>query len=210
MPDFVVRFGSPASAEIVSNLEFLGRNRLGHNSCSVRQGDGYQLMSLEDARRLQFYEGDEGWILVKGIIFECNADRAASLKSIFHALTEKGKSINSYEGAFCLALWDKRSKTGLALNDQASALNLYYLETPGGTFVATNALLLAKSVGVGLSPQGVAEFLARGVLLAPRTMFEGISRLSIGEHLTFKQETATIGRHWSAYADYRIRPREVV
>src|SRR5262249_13379181 len=79
-----------------------------------------------------------------------------------------------------------------------------------GIFIATNALLLAKAAGLGLSPQGVAEFLARSSLLAPRTMFNGLLRLNVGEHLIFGAGRSTVRRHWYAFADRMMKPHEVV
>src|SRR3712207_791757 len=85
-------------------------------------------------------------------------------------------------------------------------LNLYYGEYDAGLYVSTNAISLARALGLGLDPHGVQELLARNALLAPVTMFEGLRRVSTGEHVRYRAGALTRGEHWHAYepeASYR-------
>src|SRR3712207_8675288 len=85
-------------------------------------------------------------------------------------------------------------------------LNLYYGEYDDGLYVATNAFSLARALGLGLNPHGVQELLARNALLAPTTMFAGLRRVDVGEHISYRDGSLAHGEHWNKYepeADYR-------
>src|SRR3712207_8069026 len=85
-------------------------------------------------------------------------------------------------------------------------LNLYYGEYEGGLYVSTNAFSLARALGLGLNPHGVQELLARNALLAPTTMFAGLHRVDVGEHISYRAGTLAYAEHWDKYepeADYR-------
>lgn len=85
-------------------------------------------------------------------------------------------------------------------------LNFYYGEQDAGLYVATNAFSLACALGLGLDPHGVQELLTRNALLAPTTMFAGLRRVNVGEHISYRAGTLAHGEHWNKYepeADYR-------
>jgi hypothetical protein len=151
-----------------------------------------------------FYARDDGlgWVVVKGAMYDTasespNVDLDALLENLLAGETSE---LNRYEGAFALAAWDVRRQQGWAFNDQLSTLNLYYGVYEGGLYVSTNALSLARALGLGLSTDGVQEFLARNVLLAPSTLFDGLRRVNIGEHVSFRSGILSRSRHWYTYA----------
>jgi hypothetical protein len=158
----------------------------------------------------RFYapEDGAGWIVVKGQIFDVRSEGpVVDLEDLLHRfLAEDLADLNRYEGTFALAAWDARKRQGWAVNDQTSMLNLYYGEHDAGLYVATNAFSLARALGLGLNPHGVQELLARNALLAPTTMFAGLRRLDVGEHIRYRAGTLAPGEHWNRYepeADYR-------
>jgi hypothetical protein len=158
----------------------------------------------------RFYapEDGAGWIVVKGQIFDVRSEGpVVDLEELLHRfLAEDLADLNRYEGTFALAAWDARMRQGWAVNDQASMLNLYYGEQDAGLYVTTNAFSLARALGLGLNPHGVQELLARNALLAPTTMFAGLRRLDVGEHIRYRAGTLAPGEHWNPYepeADYR-------
>jgi hypothetical protein len=168
------------------------------------------LLTRSFGRIPQFYakEDGSGWIVVKGIIFDVysensSVDLAKLLDQIFG---EEPCDLNRYEGAFALAAWDSRKAQGWVLNDQASMLNLYYGAHDGGLYVTTNALSIARALGLRLDPHSVQEFLARSVLFAPSTMFDGLQRVDVGEHICYRGGKILHSKHWSGYepvAEYR-------
>lgn len=170
------------------------------------------LIASSFGRSPRFYACPDGsgWIVVKGTIADVRSetpivDLAQLLEQI---VSEQPGDLNRYEGTFCLAAWDARKRQGWAFNDQSSGLNLYYGERDGGLYVATTGLALARALGLGLDAYGVLEFLWRSALLVPTTMFEGLKRVDIGEHVRYRAGRLSQGWHWYPYAP-RARYRDV-
>ncbi len=171
------------------------------------EGGAALLRTSSSGRTPGFFGGPDGWVVLKGLVFDTRSSSPeVDLEDILRCLLSDGPpALNRYEGAFAAVAWDARSGHGWAFNDQASILNLYYAEREGGLWVTTCALPLARALGLALSPDGVREFVARGAVIAPSTMFDGLQRVSIGEHVRY-DGTFRRGRHWSAYqspAEYR-------
>jgi hypothetical protein len=168
------------------------------------------LLTRSFGRSPQLYakKDGSGWVVVKGIIFDVYSKTSAvDLEELLdQILKEEPGDLNRYEGAFALAAWDSRKAQGWAVNDQASVLNLYYGEHNGGLYVTTNALSLARALGLRLDPHGVQEFLAKSVLFAPSTIFAGLRRVNVGEHVRYRAGKVFHSKHWHEYepeADYR-------
>jgi hypothetical protein len=142
--------------------------------------------------------GGAGWIAVKGIVFDVRSHEPrvdlAELWRLF--ASDAPVDWNTYEGTFALAAWDARRRRGIAINDQTAQLNLYYTEDSDHAYACTSALPLARALRRGLNPASVREFIARGALVAPSAMFEGFSRLNVGEHLVVENGGAWVDRHW--------------
>jgi hypothetical protein len=208
MSDFVAFFRSPECARPPASFSELGRIfggplRADHVHAEVLHG-GAILRTRSLGRMPRFYEEDGvGWIVFQGRIFDVRSEASAiDLKELLHHfLTGNLAGLNRYEGTFALAVWDARRQQGWAVNDQTSMLNLYYGEHDAGLYVSTNALSLARALGLGLDPHGVQELLARNRAgpLAPTTMFAGLRRVNIGEHVRYRAGALSHGKHWHAY-----------
>lgn len=208
MSDFVAFFPPTECAQQPPSFSqlgsiFRGPLRVDHVQAEVLHGAAL-IRTRSFSRAPQFYarEDGAGWIVVKGTIFDvCSKDPTVNLKKLLHHfLTEDLAKLNNYEGTFALAAWDARKRQGWAVNDQTSILNLYYKEHEAGLYVSTNALSLARSLGLSMDPRGVQELLARNALLAPTTMFAGLRRINLGEHIRFQAGKLSYGKHWHAYA----------
>ena len=162
------------------------------------------LLSQSFARGPRFFakEDGSGWIVVKGIIFDVVSESPiVNLERLLdQILAEAPGDLNRYEGTFALAAWDAREAQGWAVNDQTSLLNLYYGEQDGGLYVATNALALARAIGLGLDPWSVLQFLMTSVTDAPDATFAGLRRVNVGEHIHYRSGRLSQSKHWSAYA----------
>jgi hypothetical protein len=194
---------SPAS---FSELDRISRGPLRANHVQTEVLNGAAILHTRSAGRApRFYaqEDGAGWIAVKGQIFDVRSETSAvDLRDLLHHfLTEDFSGLNHYEGTFALAAWDARKQQGWAVNDQTSMLNLYYGEYDAGLYVSTNALSLARALSLGLDPRGVQELLARNYAgdLAPTTMFAGLRRVDIGEHVRYRAGTLSRGKHWHWY-----------
>jgi hypothetical protein len=214
VPDFAAFFPSTEAEEpptSFSELERIFRGPLRADDVRTDVLCGATLLRTRSAGMSpRFYtrEDGAGWIVVKGQIFDVRSETpAVDLGELLHRfLAEDFADLNRYEGTFALAAWDARKRQGWAVNDQVSMLNLYYGEQDAGLYVATNAFSVARALGLGLDPWGVQELLARNTLLAPTTMFAGLRRVDVGEHIRYRAGTLAHGEHWNKYepeADYR-------
>src|SRR5918998_2994218 len=209
MSNFVAFFPSidcPQAPRSFSELNriFRGPLQAGHVQTEVLNGAAILCeRSFNRAPRFYAQEDGAGWIVVKGEIFDVRSrGPIVDLEELLRRfLAEDLTDLNRYEGTFALAAWDARKRQGWAVNDQTSMLNLYYGEFDGGLYVSTNAISLAHTLGLGLDPYGVQELLARNYAgdLAPTTMFAGLGRVDIGEHVRYRAGTLSRARHWHWY-----------
>ena len=182
------------------------RGLLGEPDATLHELEGARLLVAGTGlggTRLQ--RAGEGWVVVTGRLIDLGTDDgeldAAALLELLAAGGEEG--LQRYEGTFALAAWHTAARTGWVLNDQASMLSCYYGEFEGGLYASTAALPLAQALGLELEPQAVCEMFARGTVLAPTTMFRGLRRLDLGEHVRYHRGTAQVGRHWLPYRSPR-------
>jgi hypothetical protein len=161
------------------------------------------LISTSFGHSPQFYAKPDGsgWIVIKGTIIDVHSETpVVGLEQLLdQIIAQEPGDLNRYEGTFSLAAWDAHKGQGWAWNDQPSGLNLYYGEYDGGLYVST--------LGLGLDPHGVLEFLQKSVLLTPATMFAGLRRVDIGEHIRFRTGKLTQSKHWYAYAPKARSPK---
>ena len=105
--------------------------------------------------------------------------------------------LNEFEGSFACIAYHAPSENYVFWNDQSSTVDAYFWDNASEQIYSTNSVSVAKIAEPGLSPRGTRQFLARGSIMAPDTLFQGIRRLSLGESI------ARIGRghafkqsHW--------------
>ena len=106
-------------------------------------------------------------------------------------------AFTALEGTFGLMAWDGEAQVGRLLVDQTATMNLYAIEADGGLYVTTLPIPLAKALGLGLEPEGVQQFIVRGYITAPLSLFGGLRRLSWGEHAVFAAGSLKVSRYWS-------------
>ncbi len=190
-------------------LEEIFRDKLREESTTTHQLMGtHVLVSGSPGETPQFFSNDRGWIVVAGLIFDVSTDdpKVDPERLLDHLLQDGEPDLNRYEGIFAVAAWDRKKRTALVLNDQPSCLNCYYGERDSGLYVTTCALPLARTLQIPLNPRGICELLSRGTLVAPATMFSGLQRVNVGEHVRYRNGTCELRRHWIPYqspADYR-------
>jgi hypothetical protein len=145
-----------------------------------------------------------GLLACKGLVFDPATDRPVDARTLFERFCARGLGgLSELEGTFALAAWNERDGTGLALNDQVGTYNLHWVEQSGRVLVGTHALVLAKCLGLGLDPDGVLEFLARGQLIAPSSLYAGARRLGLGEGALVDGDGVRRIRRWRPYHEER-------
>jgi hypothetical protein len=211
MSDFCVFFPCKSSSQTplasvpsaFAELERLLHNLLRADDVQSKVVAGAAvLVSTSFGHSPRFYAKPDGsgWIVVKGTIIDVASERAAvDLEQLLdQIIAQEPGDLNRYEGTFCVAAWDAHKGQGWAFNDQPSGLNLYYGEYGGGLYVSTTGLALARALGLGLDPHGVLEFMQKSVLLTPSTLFAGLRRMDVGEHVRYRAGKLVQDRHWYA------------
>ena len=116
---------------------------------------------------------------------------------------EHGEQFLEYlDGGFALVIWDRRSQTVVMAQDRTGGIRqLYYAVLPDGVLFASRILPILAS---GIMPRrvdqrSVVEFFATGTVLPPRTMFEGISKLSPG-HVALCKKSGFLSKRVHSYS----------
>ena len=150
-------------------------------------------------------ERQHAFLIVKGTLIDMATEFGdACLQDVLDEFVSTGTiDFQHLQGAFAAVIWDAQRQRGIAFNDQTSQLNLYYVADPRGVFFTTTPVALAKAMSVGLSAEGICEFLARGCVCAPTTMFRGFKKLDLGEHVEFDHRSLQVATHWIPFAEPR-------
>lgn len=204
MSAFVACFGTPKpewSKAIIRNFrEDFGltdiRELASGRSTLVYAADGGDAPEVHN-------KDPDGWVLVQGLAVDVRAldPRVQPDELLRKSLASGEPDLDRYEGAFALMLWDKNRSTGWFCNDHASVRNVYYCEHGGSAYVTTAPVALARTLGLGLSQDGFREFLTRGCVLAPTSLFDGIRRLDVGEKAKVQEARIQVKSDWCATAD---------
>ena len=143
-------------------------------------------------------------LVARGHRFRSRAD----VEVLVHAYEEYGERfLERIRGMFALALWDGRRRVLLAARDRAGEKPLYYTLTSEGLLLASEikALLSRREVSRELDPEALDQFLTYEYVIAPRTIFRGISKLPAAHYLVYGDGRISVKRYWDA-AD--VRPRD--
>jgi hypothetical protein len=179
-------------------------NTLGETEARLHRVEGSLAVIASSAGVRHFVTSPEGWMVLHGAAFRTDDDAAElNLAGLLETYLRKGDlPLDSLEGSYALACWDSRRQRGVAAADHAATARLYYIEADGGLYATTNALGLARALGLALDREGVADYLARGTLAAPVTLYEGLRRLNVGERIDYRADRgASVSVQWLAYRE---------
>lgn len=140
-----------------------------------------------------------GWLVTKGMIHDTRTGERADAAVVLAAIATERPDFDRFEGEFAAVVHDERRGITWAFNDQASLLHLYYGQAGDTHFITTAPLATARALGLRLDPAGVRELLGRGQLMCPYSLYTGMRKLGLGEHLRIEGGAVQLGRHWSPY-----------
>jgi hypothetical protein len=176
-------------------------------SATIRQvsGNGPTAIIAERDASVAIYmcPRHSGWVVLKGSVYDVLADRLAEPEGVVAAFTTEAPDFGRFEGEFAAVIHDAKRGVTWCVNDHASLIHLYYGERAGKHYVTTAPIAVARAFGLGLDGAGVREFLGRGQVMCPNSLFAGMRRLSLGEHLRILKGRIQVGRHWSPYHEQR-------
>ncbi|KIX10913.1 asparagine synthase (glutamine-hydrolyzing) [Dethiosulfatarculus sandiegensis] len=148
----------------------------------------------------------------KGHVFYSDSDS----ESIIHAYEEWGPDcIKRLSGMFCFALLDKKKKRIMLGRDRLGIKPLYYYQK-GGDIIFSNeikAMLAWPGLERRVDLSALYQYLGYEFVPAPRTLFDGVKKLSQGHYALFELENGKLSEHkyWEMEFDPRFsRPEEAV
>jgi asparagine synthase (glutamine-hydrolysing) len=143
------------------------------------------------------FEAVKRELMGRGHRFRSRSD----VEVLVHAYEEYGdRFLERIRGMFALALWDGRRRRLLAARDRAGEKPLYYTLTRAGLRLASEikALLSRPEVSRDFDLEALDQFLTYEYVIAPRTMFRGISKLPAAHYLVYEAGEISIERYWDA------------
>src|ERR671914_2110095 len=112
---------------------------------------------------------------------------------VVHAYEEHGPEfVRELNGIFALVLWDARRRTLVAARDELGVKPLYWWSDGSRLALASevSALLAAGVVTPGVDRIALDHYLACRFVPAPRTLFEGVSKLPAASLMTAEDGAA--------------------
>ena len=118
---------------------------------------------------------------------------------VLHSYQEYGEQcLNSFNGMFAFAIWDRQRKTLFAARDRLGVKPFYYFEKDGGLVFAseTKALLATSLLTPVPEAASVAEYMVRSYVTGEGTFLSGVKKLMPGHLLTLCDGRVTTRKWW--------------
>ncbi len=132
----------------------------------------------------------------RGHVFRSRSDTEV----VLHAWLEWGeRCVERFIGMFAFAIWDEREHVLFAARDRLGIKPLYYATSPGRLAFASELkpLMAEGSASGALDRDALGDFLARGYVSAPRTIYRSVRSLEPGHTLTWRDGGVSIRRYWN-------------
>jgi len=189
---------------------------LGHRRLSIIDlAAGHQPMANDDQSLWIVFNGEiynhvairtrlEG----KGVRFQTRCDTEAILR----LYEERGEEcVHELQGMFAFAIWDLRRERLFLARDRIGIKPLYWCDVGGELLFASElaALFEHPAVRREMDLESFYHHLSFMSTPAPRTMFEGISKLGPGHRMTVDRSGVRVSRWWDALDAPRLAAADV-
>jgi asparagine synthase (glutamine-hydrolysing) len=161
---------------------------------------GQQPMVTDDQRYAVVYNGEiynfrelQEHYQEQGLSFQTQCDTEV----LFKALNQDGPdAIERFNGMFAFAHWDDKQRKLTLARDRLGQKPLYWYRDDEQLVYASEleALLMFLERKFPLDPVALDQYFARGYILSPRTIFQGVSKFPAGCSLTL----SAAGDTWHA------------
>jgi asparagine synthase (glutamine-hydrolysing) len=116
---------------------------------------------------------------------------------LVHLLAKHGSAcLERLVGMFAFAAWDTRERRLLLARDRVGIKPLYYRLLPDGIAFASELKALFVLDQPPIDQSAVRDFLFHGYIPAPKTIYQGISKLPAGHTLTWHEGRVRIESYW--------------
>lgn len=168
---------------------------------------GHQPMSTKDGRFTIAFNGEiynhpqlRAELERRGVRFRTRSDTETALE-LFAA--EGVAAFSKLDGMFAIAVWDSRQRELVLVRDCVGIKPLYYsLEGQCLRFASELRALIASGLDVSIDLMGLRQYLSLGKVHHPRTILQGVLKLSPGHWLKINE------KGWKEEAFWRpvVRP----
>jgi len=176
---------------------------LGHRRLAIIDvAGGAQPMSTQDGRFSVTYNGEiynfrelRLELRAKGYRFQTESDTEVLL----YAYAEWGsKCVERLNGMFAFGLWDRKEQALLLARDRLGIKPLYFhVSSQGVTFASEmGAMLQDLDVPRRINAQAVSDYLSLGYILAPKTIFRDVQKLSPGHLMVCARQHVELQSYW--------------
>jgi asparagine synthase (glutamine-hydrolysing) len=134
-------------------------------------------------------------LIERGHAFHQNSDAELALR----LYEEYGREfVTRLNGAFLIAIWDRRERALVVVNDRLGLYPLYYALHSGGLAFASGVRALLADPGLPrrIDRTAIAEFLTYDHALGQRTLLSDVTLLPQGSILTFRRKRLDIQQYW--------------
>lgn len=169
---------------------------------------GHQPMVSANGRYIIIYNGEvynfqpiRAELEKKGHTFRGHSDTEVILESFSEFGIEP--TIKRLIGMFAIAVWDRKDRALTLIRDRLGIKPLYWAKV--GKLFLFGSELKALHAHPRFKPKidssAIAAYLRHNYIPAPRTVYEGVSKLEPGTILTLSEDGATtVSRYWDARA----------
>ena len=203
--------GPDGSGEYIDDKVALGHRRLSIIDIS----GGAQPIDNEDESIKVIFNGEiynyielSSELKNLGHVFTTSSDTEV----IVHGYEEWGEECTKhFNGIFAFAIYEQAKNRLFLARDHLGVKPLYYCFTSEGDFIFASevkSLLEHPNVKRDVDIHALADLFTYRYVPSPRTLFDGISKLPPGHHLTVDKEGPKIGRYWSPVMDVDVGRNE--
>ena len=169
------------------------------------------VIDLETGNQPIANETRDVWVVFNGEIYNCDALRAGLERRghVFSSRTDTECIVHLYEdhgldfvqhlrGMFGIALWDVARQRLVLARDRIGEKPLYYAWDGARLLFGSECKAILQSIRRrSVDRQAVCDYLAMGYVPAPRTFYDGISKLPPAHMLVYEGGRSTVSRYWA-------------
>jgi len=123
----------------------------------------------------------------------CLSDFAVCWRQEKHAVFDR------LQGHYLILALEPREGELAASVDRLGVFPVYVARSDGIAWLSTSSLALAAALRPELDLQALAALFMDNLVRGPRTVFQSIRRLQIGEQVTFRDGRMNTSQHWSPF-----------
>lgn len=170
-----------------------GKNT-GESVCGPQAG----LSSVAPASSGSFFSSESVIVVCDTELYgsECSGNVAQQIAGFY--LSHGPSFMQKLRGLFSLAIWDHRTRTLLLGVDRIGAKRLFYAERTSEIVFATQprGIFSSGRIPKRVNLPAIRDYFSYNVVPAPKTAFEGVTKIASGHYLLWTEKGTDTKRYW--------------